>query len=158
MLNFLTSETSTKTSVRFRPPTTTRPRPDDSFTHAGTPLCCSVTVNVAATSAKQTMWSKISNVLKTRTDDDQVASSSATVPHSLVVEKIREQHPNMSMFQPSSQDITLPVPSPPSSPTKNGRLGLFKRNTKPHHENASSVSLAKKVKSSLHINTNMNGE
>lgn len=122
---------------------------DDSFTHEGAPFCCTVKV----TSSKQTMWSKISSALKARSDGEPALAQN--MAQGTVMGKLLEQHPNMSVFH-ASHDQSLPAASPPSSPTKHGRLGLFKRNTKTQHDNSSTLSLARKVKTSLHINTNMN--
>lgn len=50
--------------------------------------------------------------------------------------------------------------SPPSSPTRQTKRGLFKRASRIYSEkeaNGSSLSLARRVKSSLHLNSNING-
>ena len=123
--------------------------PDDSFNIAPGPLCCS------APASKSSMWSKISNALKSRSEAEPAPSVQPQLqPHltSSIMGKILEQHPNLSIFNPT-QDQTLPAPSPPSSPSKNGRLGLFKRSKSQHQDN----TWSRKAKGSLHINTNMNG-
>lgn len=65
----------------------------------------------------------------------------------------------------SESDESLPSTSemssgPPSSPSKNGKRSLFKRGSRNYHEKEgggghSSLSIAKRVKSSLHINSNV---
>lgn len=109
------------------------------------------------------MWSKLSNALKPRGETDNAPPTPAPATlepsQSAVMSHVFEQHPNLSVFHPG--DVPFPAPSPPSSPSKHGRLGLFKRSSKvpkdDRYESSSSLRLPhlpKKVRSTLHINTN----
>lgn len=139
--------------------------PDDSCIHASSPLCCSAEVNIHSSSndsSKFTMWNKLTSVLKARTDVDVPSEHIQTHPSrgtkSLDLQRVLPALPPHPVDSPQP----LPAPSPPSSPSKYGRLGLFRRSSKSakaeQHDNSSSVSLARKVKASLNINTNFNGE
>ncbi|KLO17737.1 hypothetical protein SCHPADRAFT_994079 [Schizopora paradoxa] len=106
------------------------------------------------------MWNKLTSVLKTRSDADvpspNVLSHPSRGTKSLDLQRTLPALPPHDFDSPKP----LPAPSPPSSPSKYGRLGLFRRSSKTtgpgNLDNSSSVSLAKKVKASLNINTNFN--
>ena len=74
------------------------------------------------------MWSKLNNALKLRagtpvniTEDEHTEVGSGEV-----MAGVYEQHPNLSVFhQPS--EVPFPTPSPPASPSRHGRKGMFKR-------------------------------
>ncbi|KAI5118622.1 hypothetical protein M0805_006990 [Coniferiporia weirii] len=110
------------------------------------------------------MWTKISSVLK-RGDGD-VSAAPQDPAQSSVVSLVGEQHLNHTDFRPSIEQpeanpelAAAPTHalSPPSSPSKQGKRGLFKRASKIYDKDTvSKHSLARRVKSSLHINTNMN--
>ncbi len=80
------------------------------------------------------MWSKISSALKrpetpvldTERDDGLKPPS--------VLSTVFNQHPNLSNFHEPSE-VPFPTPSPPASPSKNGRRGIFKRTPKTYSEN-----------------------
>ncbi|KAI0945184.1 hypothetical protein AcV7_001791 [Taiwanofungus camphoratus] len=106
------------------------------------------------------MWAKISSALKpgrpgtpTLDQDDELP------PHADVLSKVYEQHPNLSVFHQASE-IPFPSPSPPASPSKHGRRGMFKRPKAPRNDTGEPTTsspvmlplhLPKKVKSSLHL-------
>ncbi|RDB23432.1 Calcium-binding and coiled-coil domain-containing protein 1 [Hypsizygus marmoreus] len=69
------------------------------------------------------MWSKLSNVLKSKQTHDGAEQSSSQGD---VMSRVLDQHPNLSVFH-SATDQIMPTPSPPSSPSKHGRRGMFKR-------------------------------
>ncbi|KII82756.1 hypothetical protein PLICRDRAFT_702686, partial [Plicaturopsis crispa FD-325 SS-3] len=105
------------------------------------------------------MWSKLSHALKPRSDSD--ATSSA---QSEVLTRVYEQHPNLSVFHDTNDapEVPFPTPSPPASPSKHGRRSVFKRMSKvaiKGDDGDSSLrlpmTLPKRVKSSLNINTNV---
>ena len=85
------------------------------------------------------------------------------VPAPVVTEKIKKFDSLFTGTDQLNESVTArldkheehvePTPSPPSSPSKHGRLGLFKR-TKGQSQDS---TLSRKVKGSLHINTNLNG-
>ncbi len=66
-----------------------------------------------------------------------------------------EQHPNLSVFHEPSE-VPFPSPSPPASPSKHGRRGMFKRMSRmpgPNNDSTEAfprTSISKKVKPSLH--------
>ncbi|KAK0200898.1 hypothetical protein DFS33DRAFT_1479329 [Desarmillaria ectypa] len=104
------------------------------------------------------MWSKITNALKYRlSNDDQDSSFHQTD----VMSRVLEQHPNMSVFH-GEADTSIPVPSPPASPSKNGRLSIFRRTNKGKDDDSIrapspsplALGLPKKVKSSLDLTGN----
>ncbi|PIL28204.1 hypothetical protein GSI_09616 [Ganoderma sinense ZZ0214-1] len=105
------------------------------------------------------MWSKISSALRRPETpaqepntpiDDRFSSNT-------VLSTVFDRHPNLSNFHESTE-VPFPSPSPPASPSKNGRRGIFKRNPKTfqdgEHANTLPIKLSiphlKKVKSSLH--------
>jgi hypothetical protein len=95
------------------------------------------------------MWAKISSVLKPRHANEELEP--------------KEQHPNFSVFQGASGH-PVPMHSPPSSPSKSGRRGMFKRMSRAPVRDEDSVrapspmtlpiGLPKKVKSSFRLNGN----
>ncbi|KAJ7222558.1 hypothetical protein GGX14DRAFT_429090 [Mycena pura] len=85
------------------------------------------------------MWARLSHALKPR----QAHEESATASHADVMSNVYEQHPNLSVFH-NSMD---PQPSPPPSPSKSGRLGMFKRHTKNQDESMRASSPMKKLPS-----------
>jgi hypothetical protein len=95
------------------------------------------------------MWAKLSHVLKSKQAHDE---SEANFPGE-VMAGVLEQHPNLSIFQQSSEQ-----PSPPPSPSKSGRMAMFKRNTKGYDESQRAPSplklIPKKVKTTLGIQGN----
>jgi hypothetical protein len=110
------------------------------------------------------MWSKISNALKPRHGPEEPEQTFSQSSQGDVMSRVLEQHPNLSVFQ-SSSDLPLPGPSPPGSPSKQGKRGMFKRLSKlPPKDDHDSlrapspmrlpIGLPKKVKSSLHLNGN----
>ena len=78
------------------------------------------------------MWSKLSNALK-RSGNEQYDTEP---PQTLdVMSSVLKQHPNLSVFhevqdQEEPTEIPFPIPSPPRSPSLNGRRGMFKRMAK----------------------------
>ncbi|EMD34600.1 hypothetical protein CERSUDRAFT_97191 [Gelatoporia subvermispora B] len=79
------------------------------------------------------MWSKLSSALKPRSgtpvpqEQDDDASPE-------VLKRVYELHPNMSVFHEEEdvkEDVPFPSSSPPASPSKHGRRGIFKRMPKP---------------------------
>lgn len=160
------SSTSTSVALWFssKTPSSGQQGPDDSCIHAASPLCCSAEINIHSSSTStstSTMWNKLTNVLKTRSDVDVPSPNAPFHPSrgtkSLDLQRTLPSLPPHDFDSPKP----LPAPSPPSSPSKYGRLGLFRRSSKSTGpgslDNSSSVSLAKKVKASLNINTNFNG-
>jgi hypothetical protein len=106
------------------------------------------------------MWSKISSVLKPRHTNEEHEPSSSQGD---VLSRVKEQHPNLSVFHGAS-DLAIPTPSPPGSPSKGGRRGMFRRMSRAPVKDDDSVrapspmtlpiGLPKKVKSSLRLNGN----
>ena len=96
------------------------------------------------------MFSKFSNIIKQRSI---AASDDDTVSKTDVAGRVKELHPNMSIFQPDASEVPFPTPSPPASPSKTGRSGMMKRMSRmPYNDSAESLpkfGLSKKVKSSL---------
>ncbi|KAK0433651.1 hypothetical protein EV421DRAFT_2088558 [Armillaria borealis] len=100
------------------------------------------------------MWSKITSALKYRSNDDQDSSFHQTD----VMSRVLEQHPNMSVFH-GEADTSIPVPSPPASPSKNGRRSIFRRTNRGKDDDSIrapspsplALGLPKKVKSSLDL-------
>ncbi|KAG7447351.1 uncharacterized protein BT62DRAFT_948399 [Guyanagaster necrorhizus] len=103
------------------------------------------------------MWSKITNALKYRPSNDDQSSS---FHQSDVISRVLEQHPNMSVFH-GEAETSIPVPSPPASPSKNGRRSIFRRTNKGKDDDSirapspSPLALGlPKVKSSLDLISN----
>ncbi|KAK0476083.1 hypothetical protein IW261DRAFT_1567357 [Armillaria novae-zelandiae] len=100
------------------------------------------------------MWSKITSALKYRSNDDQDSSFHQTD----VMSRVLEQHPNMSVFH-GEADTSFPAPSPPASPSKNGRRSIFRRTNKGNDDDSIrapspsplALGLPKKVNSSLNL-------
>ncbi|KAH9848978.1 hypothetical protein C2E23DRAFT_888588 [Lenzites betulinus] len=104
------------------------------------------------------MWSKISSALKRPetpaldTDHDDVLKPPS------VLTTVFSQHPNLSNFHEPTE-VPFPTPSPPASPSKNGRRGIFKRAPKRSENDGPTLPLKlsiphlKKVKSSLAPNS-----
>ncbi|KAM6493285.1 hypothetical protein JOM56_011419 [Amanita muscaria] len=71
------------------------------------------------------MWAKFSSALKTRQshEDDHSGSQGD------VMNRVFEQHPNLSIFQ-NQNDRSTATPSPPPSPSRNGRRSMFKRSVR----------------------------
>ncbi|KAJ7452151.1 hypothetical protein B0H11DRAFT_302820 [Mycena galericulata] len=104
------------------------------------------------------MWAKLSHALKPKQAHDEPESSvhSNSHSHGDVMSSVFEQHPNLSVFHnpPTS-------PSPPPSPSKSTRMGMFKRHPKGHDESARApspmkmpIGLPKKVKSTFGMHGN----
>ncbi|KAG6812008.1 hypothetical protein H0H92_004737 [Tricholoma furcatifolium] len=83
------------------------------------------------------MWAKLSNVLKPRGAAENEPSSSSHVPQENVMNKVFEQHPNMSVFQNDSERKSSP--SPPPSPSKGSKRNMFKRLSKAPFKDDDSV-------------------
>ncbi|KAF7326631.1 hypothetical protein MVEN_02599900 [Mycena venus] len=98
------------------------------------------------------MWAKLSHALKPKqAHDDSDANS-----HGEVLAGVLEQHPNLSVFHHPSEN-----PSPPPSPSKSSRMGMFKRHTKGYDESQRAPSpmklplgIPKKVKSTFGMHGN----
>ncbi|KAI0363437.1 hypothetical protein BV20DRAFT_958314 [Pilatotrama ljubarskyi] len=97
------------------------------------------------------MWSKLSSALRPAHDAD---NDDGLKPPS-VLSAVFNHHPNLSNFHEPS-DVPFPSPSPPASPSKHGRRGIFKRIPK-HPADDGPIKLAiphlKKVKSSIQPNS-----
>lgn len=104
------------------------------------------------------MWSKISNALKRPETPAHELDTDDRQP--TVLSTVFDRHPNLSNFH-DPNEVPFPSPSPPASPSKNGRRGIFKRTPKAWNENDQvpqlpiklSIPHLKKVKSSLHTPT-----
>ncbi|KAI0824945.1 hypothetical protein BC628DRAFT_1321363 [Trametes gibbosa] len=105
------------------------------------------------------MWSKISSALKRPetpvldTDPDDVLKPPS------VLTTVFSQHPNLSNFHEPTE-VPFPTPSPPASPSRNGRRGIFKRAPKRTENDQGptlplklSIPHLKKVKSSIAPNS-----
>ena len=105
------------------------------------------------------MWSKISSALKRPETPAQDFDSPVDDKHpsNNVLTAVFDRHPNLSNFH-DPNEVPFPSPSPPASPSKHGRKGLFKRNTKAFQDGEQAHTLPiklsiphlKKVKSSGH--------
>ena len=101
------------------------------------------------------MWSKISSALGKRPETPALDEDEDRPP--TVLSTVFNQHPNLSNFH-DPNEVPFPSPSPPASPSRSGRRGLFKRSAKTWNDNDSaphlpmklSIPHLKKVKSSLH--------
>lgn len=106
------------------------------------------------------MWSKISNALKRPETPAQDFDTDDRPQAQTVLSTVFDHHPNLSNFH-DPNEVPFPSPSPPASPSKHGRRGIFKRTPKTISENDQVPSLSlklsiphlKKVKSSLHGST-----
>ncbi|KAF8622280.1 hypothetical protein AX15_007147 [Amanita polypyramis BW_CC] len=80
------------------------------------------------------MWAKISSALKPRQnhEDEHISSQGE------VLARVFEQHPNLSVFQ-GQNDRPAPAPSPPGSPSRNGRRSMFRRGFKAQKEDDESL-------------------
>ena len=78
------------------------------------------------------MFSKFSSIIKPRnaaSSDDDAASKTD------VVGRVKELHPNLSIFQPDASEVPFPSPSPPGSPSRHGRsAGMLKRMSRVPHD------------------------
>ncbi|KAJ3552188.1 hypothetical protein NM688_g4284 [Phlebia brevispora] len=103
------------------------------------------------------MWSKFNSAFKMRSGTPVSVPEEGTeaTGSGEVLASVFEQHPNLSVFHQSSE-VPFPTPSPPASPSKHGRRGMFKRMSRSVVPNNDSVetlpraSISKKVKPSLH--------
>ncbi|OSD02570.1 hypothetical protein PYCCODRAFT_1444979 [Trametes coccinea BRFM310] len=109
------------------------------------------------------MWAKISSALKrpeTPAQDSFDEHDGSLKPPS-VLNAVFNQHPNLSNFHETPEEVPFPSPSPPASPSKHGRRGIFKRTPKPFADNDQghqlpiklSIPHLKKVKSSIQPNS-----
>ncbi|CDO77565.1 hypothetical protein BN946_scf184926.g2 [Trametes cinnabarina] len=109
------------------------------------------------------MWAKISSALKrpeTPAQDFNDDHDGNVKPPS-VLNAVFNQHPNLSNFHEPSEEVLFPTPSPPASPSKHGRRGIFKRTPKAFPDNDQgpqlpiklSIPHLKKVKSSIQPNS-----
>ena len=106
------------------------------------------------------MWSKISNALKRPETPAQDIEHDESLKPPSVLNAVFNQHPNLSNFHEPSE-VPFPSPSPPASPSKHGRRGIFKRTPKPWSDNDQAPALPiklsiphlKKVKSSIQPNS-----
>ncbi len=100
------------------------------------------------------MWSKISSALKR---PETPAQDFDEDKPQTVLSTVFNTHPNLSNFHDPAE-VPFPSPSPPASPSRNGRRSIFKRTPKTWNDNDSnshlpmklSIPHLKKVKSSLH--------
>ena len=74
-----------------------------------------------------------------------------------VLSAVFEQHPNLSNFHDPAE-VPFPSPSPPASPSKHGRRGIFRRKGLGEHDQGSlsikiPIPALKKVKSSINGST-----
>ncbi|KAJ6524563.1 hypothetical protein B0H19DRAFT_1200317 [Mycena capillaripes] len=99
------------------------------------------------------MWAKLTHALKAKQAPDE---SSDPNSHGDVMASVFEQHPNLSVFHPTPDH-----PSPPPSPSKSGRMSMFKRHTKGHDESQRApspmklpIGIPKKVKSTFGMHGN----
>lgn len=127
------------------------------------------------------MWNKLAHLVKRNVENepnhsdeqnrhnDRDASGGSASTNSSVISRVYGQHPNLSHFH-SGSAIHLASPSPPGSPSKGSKRGLFKRSLKakststpvaqpaqgeaPSRTSPLPVNLAaKKVRTSLHVDT-----
>ncbi|KAF7420833.1 hypothetical protein PC9H_011351 [Pleurotus ostreatus] len=113
------------------------------------------------------MWSKLSNALGRHRHESDASASSSQSQRSEVLDKVYEQHPNLSVFhtheeepQEESPEVPFPNnPSPPSSPSRHGRVGLFKRHSRVRDDDSIRapsplLGFPKKVRSTLNLRHN----
>lgn len=108
------------------------------------------------------MWSKITNALKPRqAQDASLAQSQSQQQQGEVMNKVFEQHPNLSVFVPPNDAGSSSNPSPPPSPAKSvSKRNMLKRMSKlpgkEEPENAKSTGslrLSKKSRPELNFKT-----
>ena len=75
------------------------------------------------------MWSKITSALKPLTSSKEEPSASHT--HSEVLNKVYEQHPNLSMFHANESGIVSRHSVDGPSPSVHSKKSMFKRLSKP---------------------------
>ncbi|KAJ7938343.1 hypothetical protein B0H13DRAFT_1139546 [Mycena leptocephala] len=100
------------------------------------------------------MWAKLSHVLKPKQAHDE--SDTNINSHGDVMAGVFEQHPNLSVFHHAPDH-----PSPPPSPSRSSRMGMFKRHTKGHDESQRApspmklpIGIPKKVKTTFGMHGN----
>ncbi|KAI0674695.1 hypothetical protein C8Q78DRAFT_1118171 [Trametes maxima] len=106
------------------------------------------------------MWSKISSALKRPETPALDTEHDDSLKPPSVLSAVFNQHPNLSNFHEPSE-VPFPSPSPPASPSKNGRRGIFKRTPKHFADSEQAHTLPlklsiphlKKVKSSITPNS-----
>ena len=76
-----------------------------------------------------TMWSKITTALKPLTSSKE--ESSSRLSHSEVLNKVYEQHPNLSMFHPNESGQLGRQSVDGHSPSVHNKRNMFKRLSKP---------------------------
>ncbi|KAF8176272.1 hypothetical protein BJ912DRAFT_700513 [Pholiota molesta] len=76
------------------------------------------------------MWSKITSALKPNQAVKDAPIPAKDSSQSEVLNKVFEQHPNMSMFHTNESGIVDRSPSPPPSPSVHGKRNMFKRMSK----------------------------
>ncbi|KAI0045170.1 hypothetical protein FA95DRAFT_1451001, partial [Auriscalpium vulgare] len=103
------------------------------------------------------MWQKISSSLRRQAAEDSETQAD-------VMSSVLERHPNLSVFHGDDEDdkqpedAPFPTSSPPSSPSKHGRRGMFKRMSRkadssetPILPGSLKLHIPKKVKSHLNL-------
>ncbi|KAI8971313.1 hypothetical protein BD414DRAFT_540487 [Trametes punicea] len=106
------------------------------------------------------MWAKISSALKRPETPAQDTDHDESYKPPSVLSAVFSQHPNLSNFHEPSE-VPFPSPSPPASPSKHGRRGIFKRTPKAFTDSDQgpqlpiklSIPHLKKVKSSIQPNS-----
>jgi hypothetical protein len=96
------------------------------------------------------MLSKLNTFLKPGSRTPGPSTDDSSSSRSGVVGRVKELHPNLSIFHGDDSEVPFPTPSPPVSPSKHGRGGMFKRMSRTPHDEPdtfSKVGLPKKVKS-----------
>ncbi|KAF9528858.1 hypothetical protein CPB83DRAFT_301400 [Crepidotus variabilis] len=80
------------------------------------------------------MWSKLTHALKPHlSSSTKDEPSVAAAPQGEVMSKVFEQHPNLSMFHPNTNEsgVTQPPPGEGNSPSVHSKRNMFKRLSKP---------------------------
>ncbi|CAK5271161.1 unnamed protein product [Mycena citricolor] len=106
------------------------------------------------------MWAKFSSALKSKAAPAESASLTPNPTahlnpagsHGEVMSSVFEQHPNLSVFR--SADRGEPNPSPPPSPSRSGRMNVFKRHEEHQRAPSPMKGLSKKVKSTFGVHGN----